>query len=67
MLFNFSGDTTFEVFLSPPTPDLLKVKVIITEATYIEEKANKDYVQQARERGHTHLSEIVTILALIEL
>ncbi|XP_067672329.1 uncharacterized protein [Haliotis asinina] len=56
----YLGDTTFEVFLSPPTPDLLKVKVIITEATYIEEKANKDYVQQARERGHTHLSEIVS-------
>lgn len=31
-----TGDTVFDVFSNPPTPDLLKVKLLITEATFLD-------------------------------
>ena len=49
----------FDVFSNPPTDDLLKVKLLITEATYIDQEGGKDVVQKARDRGHMHLQEIV--------
>ncbi|XP_033748085.1 tRNase Z TRZ1-like isoform X2 [Pecten maximus] len=54
----YTGDTTFEVFSQPPIADLLKVKVLITECTYISTTKN---VNEAltRERGHIHLHEII--------
>ena len=54
------GDTTFEVFTSPPTPDLLKVKVLICEATYIDDDVDRhgrSSAERAQERGHCHLLE----------
>ncbi|KAH9525426.1 mitochondrial 3'-tRNA processing endonuclease Trz2 [Bulinus truncatus] len=55
----YCGDTVFDVFLNPPTPDLLKVKLLITEATFLDEEFGKDMVQKAKDRGHTHLSELI--------
>lgn len=54
----FTGDTTFELFLNNPPADLLKVRVLILEATYLE-NVTPGIVRKARERGHTHLSEII--------
>ncbi len=54
------GDTTFEVFISPPTPDLFKVKVLICEATYIDDDVDRhgrSSAERAQERGHCHLFE----------
>ncbi|XP_041349022.1 tRNase Z TRZ1-like isoform X2 [Gigantopelta aegis] len=55
----YTGDTMMDLFLNPPTPDLLNVKVLITEATYIDNEPGKDMIQLARKRGHQHLAEIV--------
>ncbi|XP_045171604.2 uncharacterized protein LOC123533793 [Mercenaria mercenaria] len=58
----FTGDTTFQVFTNEvydPPPDLFKVKLLIVEATYINDDCNiEERVQQARKWGHIHLSEI---------
>lgn len=54
----YTGDTTIDVFQNPPTPDLLRVKLLITEATYLEISAKHDSMQLAQERGHTHLQQI---------
>ena len=47
------------MFLDPPNPDLLKVKLLITEATYIDLDPQKDTVAMAKDRGHIHLQDIV--------
>ncbi len=65
----FSGDTTFDVFTKPPTPDLLKAKVLITEATYIDpdiDRNGSSTIAKARERGHAHLLEFVDNAQLFE-
>ncbi|CAL1536168.1 unnamed protein product [Lymnaea stagnalis] len=54
----YCGDTTFEVFTNPPTSDLLKVKLLITEATFLDDEIGKNMVQKAKDRGHTHLLEL---------
>ncbi|XP_060085625.1 uncharacterized protein LOC132565037 [Ylistrum balloti] len=54
----YTGDTTFEVFLKPPIADILKVKVLITECTYINTYKNINEAM-TRERGHIHLHEII--------
>ncbi|XP_029651174.1 tRNase Z TRZ2, chloroplastic [Octopus sinensis] len=61
----FTGDTTFEVFLTNPPPDLLKVKLLIMEATYLE-GFTPGIVNKARLRGHTHLSEIIEHASLFD-
>jgi len=58
----YTGDTQFDVFLNPPTEDLLKVKVLITEATYIDsdvDKQGKTSQTKAKERGHCHLIDFI--------
>ncbi|XP_013405403.1 tRNase Z TRZ1 isoform X2 [Lingula anatina] len=58
----FTGDTTFEIFEKLAHPDLLKVKVLILEATYIDkdiDKQGKTSRTKARERGHVHLQELI--------
>lgn len=54
----YTGDTTFEVFLNDCPVDLLKVRVLILEATYLE-SVTPGLVHKARERGHTHVAEII--------
>lgn len=54
---HLTGDTTFDLFLKSPPEDLLKVKLLITEATYIDQ--DRESIQKARDRGHTHLQELV--------
>lgn len=53
-----AGDTLIDVFLDPPTPDLLRVKLLITESTFIDHSPRRDCMQVAKDRGHTHLQEI---------
>ncbi|BFZ18505.1 hypothetical protein BsWGS_21544 [Bradybaena similaris] len=54
----YCGDTIFDIFTNPPNPDILKVKLLITEATYLDDHIGKNMVQKARDFGHTHLQEI---------
>ena len=52
----------FDIFQSPHNPDLLKVKLLITESTYIDDEVDRqgqNGVQRARNRGHCHLQEFV--------
>ncbi|KAL9166826.1 hypothetical protein ABFS82_05G056300 [Erythranthe guttata] len=52
----FTGDTTSDFFLDPRSADALRAKILITEATFLDESVS---VEHAREHGHTHLSEIM--------
>ncbi|GAV62414.1 Lactamase_B_2 domain-containing protein [Cephalotus follicularis] len=52
----FTGDTTSEYMLDPRNADALRAKVLIAEATFLDEEFS---IKHARERGHTHLFEIV--------
>uniref|UniRef100_A0A0B7BI90 Uncharacterized protein n=1 Tax=Arion vulgaris TaxID=1028688 RepID=A0A0B7BI90_9EUPU len=54
----YCGDTVFDIFTNPPNPDLLKVKLLITEATYLDDHIGKNMIQKAKDFGHTHLLEI---------
>jgi ribonuclease Z len=56
-----SGDTTFDVFLNPPNPDLLKVKLLITETTFVDDdidRYGRSSVAKAEAVGHIHLRQI---------
>ncbi|KAI4308421.1 hypothetical protein L6164_031499 [Bauhinia variegata] len=52
----FTGDTTPEFMLDPRNADALRAKVLITEATFLDESFSVDH---ARQHGHTHISEII--------
>ncbi|MFS7971994.1 putative ribonuclease Z [Helianthus anomalus] len=52
----FTGDTTSDFIVDDDNADVLKAKVLIMESTYVE---NSMTVENARDYGHTHLSEIV--------
>ncbi|XP_052178326.1 tRNase Z TRZ2, chloroplastic [Diospyros lotus] len=52
----FTGDTTSEFFLDPHSADALRARVLITEATFLDEEQS---IEHAREHGHTHLFEIM--------
>ncbi|KZV18765.1 ribonuclease Z, chloroplastic [Dorcoceras hygrometricum] len=52
----FTGDTTSDFFLDPRSADALRAKILITEATFLDENVS---VEHAREHGHTHLYEIM--------
>ncbi|KAG8488384.1 hypothetical protein CXB51_016562 [Gossypium anomalum] len=52
----FTGDTTAEYMLDPRNADALRAKVLITEATFLDDGYSIDH---ARQHGHTHLSEII--------
>ncbi|GLD93925.1 hypothetical protein PINS_up002530 [Pythium insidiosum] len=57
----YTGDTTIEVFERAEAEgfgDLLRVKVLITEATYIDDSKTS---QQAVDRGHIHLNQLVEL------
>lgn len=52
----FTGDTTSDFFLNPRSADALRAKVLITEATFLDDQCSTEH---AREHGHTHLNEII--------
>ncbi|KAK4487257.1 hypothetical protein RD792_006140 [Penstemon davidsonii] len=52
----FTGDTTSDFIIDSDNVDVLKAKILIMESTYVE---NSNTVEDAREYGHTHLSEII--------
>ncbi|XP_021890162.1 tRNase Z TRZ2, chloroplastic isoform X2 [Carica papaya] len=52
----FTGDTTSEYMLDPRNADALRAKILITEATFLDEGFSIDH---ARQHGHTHLFEII--------
>nr|GMD21928.1 nuclear ribonuclease Z-like [Ipomoea batatas] len=52
----FTGDTMSDFILDNDNIDALRARILIVESTYVEETVT---VENAREYGHTHLSEIV--------
>ncbi|PKI32555.1 hypothetical protein CRG98_047053 [Punica granatum] len=52
----FTGDTTAEYMLNPRNADALRAKVLITEATFLDDATSIEHAQQL---GHTHISEII--------
>nr|GMD84045.1 ribonuclease Z, chloroplastic [Ipomoea batatas]GMD90137.1 ribonuclease Z, chloroplastic [Ipomoea batatas] len=52
----FTGDTASDFYIDPKNADALRAKILITEATFLDESIS---VEHAREHGHTHLSEIM--------
>ncbi|KAM3381063.1 Nuclear ribonuclease Z [Capsicum chinense] len=52
----FTGDTMSDFIYDSENVDVLKAKILIMESTYVEDKTTAD---NAREYGHTHLSEII--------
>ncbi|KAL2482018.1 Nuclear ribonuclease Z [Forsythia ovata] len=53
----FTGDTMSDFITDPDNIDVLRSKILILESTYVE---NLTTVADAREYGHTHLSEIIS-------
>ncbi|CAN6820943.1 hypothetical protein HID58_054412 [Brassica napus] len=52
----FTGDTTAEYMLDPRNADALRAKVLITEATFLDESFSNEHAQAL---GHTHISQII--------
>lgn len=52
----FTGDTMSDFYLDPRSADALRAKILITEATFLDEGCS---IEHAREHGHTHLFEII--------
>ncbi|XP_031489570.1 tRNase Z TRZ2, chloroplastic-like [Nymphaea colorata] len=52
----FTGDTTSDFMLEPRNADALRAKILITEATFLDDDIS---IEHARQHGHTHLSEII--------
>ncbi|KAL8205300.1 hypothetical protein R6Q57_008851 [Mikania cordata] len=52
----FTGDTNSDFLLDPRSSDALRAKVLITEATFLDEKCD---IEHAREHGHMHIDEII--------
>ncbi|KAK9284411.1 hypothetical protein L1049_023583 [Liquidambar formosana] len=52
----FTGDTRSDFMLDPRNADALRAKILITEATFLDEGLS---IEHARQHGHTHLSEII--------
>lgn len=52
----FTGDTNSDFMLDPRNADALRAKILITEATFLDEGFS---IEHARQHGHTHLSELI--------
>ncbi|KAG2298006.1 hypothetical protein Bca52824_034478 [Brassica carinata] len=52
----FTGDTTAEYMLDPRNADALRAKVLITEATFLDDSFSTEHAQKL---GHTHISQII--------
>ncbi|XP_024968912.1 tRNase Z TRZ1 isoform X2 [Cynara cardunculus var. scolymus] len=59
----FTGDTTSDFIVDTNNADVLKAKILIMESTYVE---NTMTVENARDYGHTHLSEIINYSSRFE-
>lgn len=59
----FTGDTTSDFIVDNDNSDVLKAKILIMESTYVE---NTMTVENARDYGHTHLSEIINYASRFE-
>ncbi|KAA8540931.1 hypothetical protein F0562_024931 [Nyssa sinensis] len=53
----FTGDTMSDFIVDDTNTDVLRAKILIMESTYVN---NLSTVEDARDYGHTHLSEIVS-------
>ncbi|KAI3454633.1 hypothetical protein Pfo_011296 [Paulownia fortunei] len=53
----FTGDTMSDFIIDSDNVDVLRAKILIMESTFVE---NSSTVKDAREYGHTHLSEIIS-------
>ncbi|KAK1291573.1 hypothetical protein QJS10_CPB17g02022 [Acorus calamus] len=52
----FTGDTKSDFMLEPRNADAMRAKVLITEATFLDDEFG---VEHARQHGHMHLFEIM--------
>uniref|UniRef100_A0A6V7QRZ4 Uncharacterized protein n=1 Tax=Ananas comosus var. bracteatus TaxID=296719 RepID=A0A6V7QRZ4_ANACO len=52
----FTGDTMSDFIIEPRNADALRAKILITEATFLDEEND---INHAREHGHMHLFEIM--------
>lgn len=52
----FTGDTTSDFLLEPRNADALRAKLLIMEATFLDDGFS---IEDARGRGHTHLFELI--------
>ncbi|KAL3320049.1 hypothetical protein Ciccas_001267 [Cichlidogyrus casuarinus] len=52
----YTGDTRFSIFATPAHPDLLRVQLLITEATYLD-KRESNY-ERCDMYGHIHITDI---------
>ncbi|KAG6474366.1 hypothetical protein ZIOFF_068292 [Zingiber officinale] len=52
----FTGDTKSDFILDPRNADALRAKILITEATFLDDEND---IEHAREHGHLHLLEIM--------
>ncbi|CAN6237542.1 unnamed protein product [Urochloa humidicola] len=59
----FTGDTMSDFILDPDNEDALKAKILVVESTYIDDSKT---IEDAREKGHTHLSEIASLSDKLE-
>ncbi|CAI9754604.1 unnamed protein product [Fraxinus pennsylvanica] len=59
----FTGDTMSDFITDPDNVDVLRSKILIMESTYVE---NLTTEVDAREYGHTHLSEIISSADMFE-
>ncbi|KAK6123256.1 hypothetical protein DH2020_043013 [Rehmannia glutinosa] len=53
----FTGDTMSDFVIDPDNVDVLRAKILIMESTFVESSST---VEDTREYGHTHLSEIIS-------
>ncbi|KDO76057.1 hypothetical protein CISIN_1g023022mg [Citrus sinensis] len=52
----FTGDTMSDFIVDEANIDVLRARILVMESTYVDDSTT---VEQARDYGHTHLSEIV--------
>ncbi|KAK9278378.1 hypothetical protein L1049_027943 [Liquidambar formosana] len=53
----FTGDTMSDFIVDDTNDDVLRARILVMESTYVD---NAMTVENARDYGHTHLSEIVS-------
>ncbi|KAK1305866.1 Nuclear ribonuclease Z [Acorus calamus] len=53
----FTGDTMSDFIVDPDNSDVLEARILVMESTFVDDKMT---VENARDYGHTHLSEIAS-------